>query len=340
MARPNLFAIALSLRLRLLLSHLIVMFCSAEAILIVSSVFSTNLKDEIVAVIVGLISVVAMSVVTSRIILHPLYRIQKVAQSFAAGDLTARVRDSRIPEIHRLGVSFNHMAASLQNVEERRRELMGDVAHELRSPITVIHGYLEMINAGMTTLTPTIQSQMTAETERLIRLVNDLLELSKLEDGYLPLHRESFAIAPILKGLVTSFAAAGLQANCELQLDIATELPLVYADCDRVKQILINLMSNAITHTPNGTVTVQAWAKGDQVWIAISDTGAGIAAADLPKVFDRFWRADPSRNAQTGGSGIGLAITKRLVELQGGQIEVTSELGQGSVFQFSVPVAQ
>ncbi len=325
-----------SLKLRLLISHLLVMAFSVGAIVVISDVFRTNLQDGLIATIISVLSVVTVSVLTSRIILDPLRRMEQSVRSFASGNLTARVPDSPILEINRLSMSFNHMAISLQGVEERRRELMSDLAHELRSPITVIHGYLELINTGVAHLTPDIQAQMSQEAARLIRLVNDLLELSKIEDGYLPLQPQVIALAPILKGLVTTFTAASLQANTELQLIVPSDLPLIYADRDRVKQILINLISNAITYTPNGIVTVRSWSDANRVWVAIEDTGIGIAEEDLPKVFDRFWRADPSRNSQTGGSGIGLAITKRLIELHNGRIEVESQLGYGSTFRFSL----
>jgi len=265
--------------------------------------------------------------------------MEKAMQAFATGDLTARAPHISIPEINRFANSFNHLAISLQGVEERRRELTSDLAHELRSPITVIHGYLEMLSAGMTRMTPNILAQMTQEIERLMRLVDDLLELSKLETGYLPLQLQPLPLAPLLKEMITNFMPASVQTNCQLQLRLLNNLPPVYADRDRVKQILINLISNAITYTPNGTVSIRAWSRGEHVWITVTDTGIGIAQEDLPKVFERFWRADQSRDARTGGSGIGLAITKRLVELHNGKMEVESELGKGSTFKFSLPIA-
>ena len=265
--------------------------------------------------------------------------MERVVQEFTEENLDARIPSISVPEINRLAVRFNTMANSLQGVEERRRELISDLAHELRSPITVIYGYLETIAVGMTTFTPDIQAQIQSETERLMRLVNNLLELARVEAGYLPLQLQSVALPSVLKGLVMTFTAASLQANCQLKIQIPNDLPPVYVDCDRLKQILINLLSNAIKYTPNGTVTIRAGANGDSVWVAVADTGIGIASADLPKVFERFWRADPSRDANTGGSGIGLAITKRLVELHGGKIEVESTPNMGSAFRFTLPIA-
>ncbi len=330
---------SLNLQTRLLISHLLVMLIGVGTITIGSLVFHTNFQDGFIAIIVGSLSVTIMTWLTGRMILQPLQQMERAIGEFADGNLDIRIPKIVVPEIDRLATSFNTMANSLRGVEERRRELVSDLAHELRSPITVIHGYLEMIAVGMTTLTPDIQAQLQIETERLMRLVNDLLELARVEAGYLPLRLELVRLPALLKGLVTTFTSASLQSNCQLQLQICDELPSVYVDCDRLKQILINLLSNALKYTPNGSVTIRASIHDSEVWIAIIDTGVGIAAEDLPKVFERFWRADPSRDASTGGSGIGLAITKRLVELHGGKIEVESTLGSGSMFRFSLPIS-
>ncbi len=330
----------LSLKLRLLLSHLSVMLLGISMVNLVSRLSGQNFQDGVVATLVSLFSVIAVTVLTSRIIVRPLLTMEKAMRAFAAGDLTARAPHISIPEINRFANSFNHLAISLQGVEERRRELTSDLAHELRSPITVIHGYLEMLNAGMTQINPSILGQMSQEIERLMRLVDDLLELSKIETGYLPLQLQPLPLAPLLKEMITNFTPASLQADCKLKLRLSNNLPPAYADGDRVKQILINLISNAITYTPYGTVTICAWSQDDHLWIAVTDTGIGITQEDLPKVFERFWRADQSRDTRTGGAGIGLAITKRLVELHNGKIEVESELGKGSTFRFSLPSAQ
>ncbi len=190
----------LSLRLRLLLSHLSMMLLGISIVNLVSHLSGENFQDGVVAALVSLFSVTVVSVLTSRIIITPLLTMEKAMQAFAAGDLTARAPHISIPEINRFANSFNHLAISLQGVEDRRRELTSDLAHELRSPITVIHGYLEMLSAGMTQITPDILAQMSQEIERLMRLVDDLLELSKVETGYLPLQLQPLPLAPIAQG--------------------------------------------------------------------------------------------------------------------------------------------
>jgi signal transduction histidine kinase len=333
------FFSTLNLEVRLLVSHLLVMFVGILTISICSNIFGTNFHDGSIAIIVSSMSAVVVTWLTGRMIIKPLHLMERAIQEFTEGDFTMRVPYLAVPEINRLAVSFNIMANSLQGVEVRRQELIGDLAHELKSPITVIHGYLETISAGITTFTPDIQSQIQAETRRLMRLTDDLIELSQAETGYLPLHLEKVSLLSIINGVVKIFTPISLQRNCRLQSQLTTDLPLVYVDQDRLKQILINLLSNAIKYTDHGAVTVHAGKNGNKIWVAVIDTGIGIAPADLPKVFERFWRADASRSTSTGGSGIGMALTKRLVELHGGEIEVESTLGKGSIFRFTIPIA-
>jgi signal transduction histidine kinase len=179
------------------------------------------------------------------------------------------------------------------------------------------------------------------ETRRLERLICDLQELSRAEAGYLSINLQTVNLVPILQSLVEKFADQILEGEPNLNLNYPADLPLVIADPDRTEQILINLLGNALRYTETGSILVSAWRdrQEQEVWIAVTDTGIGIAPEDLPYVFERFWRADKSRSRYSGGTGIGLAIARRLVELQGGKIKVESELGKGSIFKFSLPVA-
>lgn len=298
------------------------------------------------SVIVGATAAGGLSYWVSKRIVQPLTQIEQVTKKFAAGNLDERLPPSEIPEINQLATSFNQMAVSLEDVEHRRRELVSDLTHELRTPLTVLRGYLEELSEGRIESTPAVYQQLARETRRLERLVNDLQELSKAEAGYLPIKLMPVNLCPLLKSLVQKFSDQLLEEGPVLHLKCPEKLPPVLADIDRLEQILVNLMGNALTYTKEGSITVRVWTETERVngrvprlWIEVTDTGVGIAPEDLPHVFERFWRAEKSRNQNTGGTGIGLAISKRLVELQGGQIKVESQLGVGTTFRFYLPLA-
>jgi signal transduction histidine kinase len=283
-----------------------------------------------------------LSYLISKRIMQPLTQMQRITQKFAAGNLAERMPANEIPELNRLADSFNRMAMSLEDVEQRRRELVSDLTHELRTPLTVVEGYLEGLADGAIDATPQIYTNLLRETTRLSRLVNDLQELSKVEAGYLPIQAKPFPIEPLMAGLVQRFADQLIDSPTLLRLDCPKDLPLVMADPERVEQILVNLMGNALRYTLEGEVVLQAWPDSNKefLWIAVKDTGQGIATEDLPHVFERFWRSDRSRDRHSGGTGIGLAISRRLVELQKGVITVESELDRGSTFRFCLPIAK
>lgn len=280
-----------------------------------------------------------LSYLVANRIVQPLEQMEAITKKFAAGQLNERVPDSEIPELNQLASSFNRMAADLEGVEQRRRELVSDLSHELRTPLTIVEGYLEGLADGTIAPSAEIYQVLTRETGRMRRLVNDLQELSKMEAGYLPIDAQPVDLFPLIDSVVQRFADQLLtQDNLKLAFDVPAEVPLVSADPGRVEQILVNLIGNALRYTDEGCVTVRAERVDHFVWIAVTDTGRGIAPEDLPHVFERFWRADRSRDRHSGGTGIGLAISRRLVELQGGTMEVESELNRGTTFRFSLPV--
>jgi len=298
------------------------------------------------SVIVGTTAAGGLSYWVSKRIVQPLTQIEQITQKFAAGQLDERLPPSEIPEINQLANSFNRMAVSLEDVEQRRRDLVSDLTHELRTPLTVLRGYLEELADGQMEPTPAVYQRLTKEIRRLERLINDLQELSKAEAGYLPIKVEPVNLRPLLESLVEKFADQLLEDGPQLRLDCPEQLPSVRADIDRVEQVLVNLLGNALTYTVSGSIIIRAWAEAEgakafvpRLWIAVTDTGIGISPADLPHVFERFWRAEKSRNQHTGGTGIGLAISQRLIEVQGGEIEVESQLGVGSTFRFYLPLA-
>jgi signal transduction histidine kinase len=359
----------LSLASRLFFSHLMVMIVAVSFLVIVGKVASPilfvrnlerieakgyDLKDvrsEIIegfesawhsstlwSVIIGVTAAGGLSLWIARRITKPMLRIERVTQQFARGELSKRLPPSDIPELNRLSASFNNMASSLEEVEQRRRELISDLTHELRTPLTIIDGYLEAITASNIEATPDVYEKLMKETKRLQRLVNDLQELSKAEAGYLSIHLAPINLYPLLSALVEKFEAQLLD-ELTIRLECPPNLPLVLADLDRLEQVLVNLLGNAVSYTEKGSIVLRVWQEADRVWLAVSDTGVGIAPEDLPRVFERFWRSGLASERNSGGSGIGLAISRHLVELQGGNLEVESNLGQGSTFRFSLPVA-
>lgn len=292
------------------------------------------------SVLVGASAAGGLSYWLSRRIMSPLNQMKKITQKFSSGDLQERMPEIEIPELNQLGISFNRMVSSLQDVEHRRRELIGDVTHELRTPLTVIRGYLEELADGSLEISPELYHRLIKETRRLERLITDLQELSKAESGYLFVDLQSFNLRTLLKSLVERFSDQLLEEGPTLDLDSPIDLPLVWADADRTEQILVNLLGNAIRYTEEGNITLKAWSDPEYVWVGIEDTGIGISPEDLPYIFDRFWRSESARYRHSGGTGIGLAIARTLVELQGGVLLVESEQGVGSIFSFCLPKAK
>ncbi len=291
------------------------------------------------AVLVGATAAGVLSFWVSRRITQPLKQIERVTQKFAIGELDQRLPASGIPELNRLSASFNYLAENLQGVEQRRRELIGDLTHELRTPLTVINGYLEGLAEGQIEGSEQLYLSLMRETKRLERLVNDMQELSKAEAGYLPIHLAPLIIKPLLLSLVERFSDQLVDDSPVLRLECEDELSPVLADSDRLEQVLVNLLGNALIYTEKGSITIKVWTEEQRLWIAIIDTGSGIAPQDLPHVFERFWRSGTARARNSRGSGIGLAISRRLVELQGGGILLESQLGKGTTFKFFLPLA-
>ena len=296
-------------------------------------------RSTLWSLVVGGTTAGLLSYYLTKKIMQPLKQMRQITQNFAAGDWHERMPESEIPELDLLSASFNRMASGLEDVELRRRNLISDLTHELRTPLTVVRGYLEELAAGDMEGSPELYLSLVGETRRLERLTRDLQELSQAEAGYLSISLQAIDLAPLLQSLVERFTDQLLEDGPILTLELPDELPLVMVDRDRTQQIIVNLLGNAIRYTEKGSITVTADVKQSFLWISIVDTGVGIAPEDLPHVFERFWRADRSRSSYSGGSGIGLAIAKKLVELQGGAIEVSSKLNQGTTFRFSLPLA-
>jgi signal transduction histidine kinase len=277
-----------------------------------------------------------LGLIISRTIAAPLDDLAKAAQDFAAHRWERRASVKGASEIAAVARSFNAMADELQRAETLRRNLMADIAHELRTPLTVMQGSLRALLDGVYPLELHEIASIYDETRLLSRLIADLRELALAESGQLALNMQAVEIVPLLQATADQFSAAADSQQTRLLLSNTAASPCVQADPDRLKQVLHNLLTNALRHTTSGTITVSGEVLGECIKVSVQDTGEGIAPEDLDHVFDRFYRADSSRSRSTGGSGLGLAIAKAWVEAMGGTIGVTSQPGHGSTFWFTL----
>jgi len=287
----------------------------------------------------GLLSLV-LAVVLSRTLTAPLASLEQGARFFAARAWDHRVPEKGTAEVADAARAFNEMAASLQEAESLRRNLMADIAHELRTPLTVLQGNLRAMLDGVYPLERSEIATLYDETRLLGRLVDDLRELALAEAGQLPLNLQATDLSPLLTTVASNFGVAAETKAVQINEVVAEPLPPVRADADRVRQVLVNLMSNALYHTPEGAqITLSAAVRDGRVQVAVTDTGEGITPKDLPHVFDRFYRGDSSRSRGHGGAGLGLAIAKAWVQALGGEIGVESSPGHGSRFWFTLALA-
>ncbi|MEW6401166.1 MAG: HAMP domain-containing sensor histidine kinase [Chloroflexota bacterium] len=276
---------------------------------------------------------------------QPLNEMFNAIDAIAEGNLSVRVPEKRSDMFSELIKRFNKMVEELERAEQQRRNLTADIAHELRTPLHIIQGNLEGIVDGVYDATPEHINNTLDETKLLARLVNDLQTLSLAETGQLPLHPTRFLLADLMEDLTSSFSAEAASLGIDLKTAVHDSAAEITADYDRLDQVLSNLISNAIRHTPEGgqisieTETANGGAPfGEGIRIVVRDTGEGIRAEDVPFIFDRFWRGDKSRTGRAH-SGLGLAITKQLIHAHGGTITAESEVGKGTTFIIELPVA-
>jgi signal transduction histidine kinase len=261
------------------------------------------------------------------------------------GDLESRVAVRGNDELAELGRSFNRMADSLRRSEERQRLLVADVAHELRTPLSNLRGYLEALSDGVVAPSPELFASLHEEAVLQQRIVDDLQELALADAGNLAYHRTPVDLEELLETCRTAHRAlaesAGVSLTVHAEPDGTAGRLVVFTDPDRLRQSLGNLISNALRATPaGGTVSLHAARSEGAAVLRVEDTGTGIGPDALGHVFDRFWRADPARGRYSGGAGLGLAITRQFVTDLGGAITVASELGVGTTFTLTLPLAR
>jgi signal transduction histidine kinase len=281
-----------------------------------------------------------LGVVLARTLTQPVRDLTRAIEAMSRGELRQEVPVRSADELGTLTLAFNRMSADLARSNELRREMTADIAHDLRTPLTVITGYIEALRDGVLKPTPARFETMHNEAQRLKRLVEDLRTLSLVDAGELPMQRQRVAPRALLDRLTAAYAPQAAARHITLAVSAASEAPDVLVDPERMAQVLGNLVSNALRHTPaGGRIDLSARVQGARVALVVADTGEGIPADALPHVFDRFYRGEASRSQQDGESGLGLAIAKSIVEAHGGTIAAASTPGQGTTFTITLPGA-
>jgi len=299
-----------------------------------SSVNRSLLLGGLVALGIALI----LGTVLFRQLTTPLEELTAATERIASGDLQQQVRIKSRDELGRLGEAFNRMAESLKRSEELRRRMIADISHELRTPLTVIRGGLEALRDGVYEPTPERLAEIDKEVLLLDRLVEDLHELALAEAGELRLERGPTDLLKLIERFAARIRPQLEEQGLALLLHLPEGLAKLNLDGDRIEQVLHNLVGNAMRYTPEGgRVTIAVEDRGQEVVVSVADTGRGIPKEQLPYIFERFYRGEPSRSRRGGGAGLGLAIAKGLVEAHGGRIWAESEPGKGMEISFALP---
>lgn len=300
-----------------------------------ASTINTSLVwTGIIAAIAGIV----MLSFVSRWIVAPVRNLNTVAHRVGQGDLSQRANVSGPNEINELALTFNNMAENLQSAEVQRRNMAADIAHELRTPLSNIRGYVEAIKDGIATSDDTIDI-IHQQTLHLSDLIEDLRLLAMAEAGNLRLSIAEHDLNEVLHASVMAIQPRAEAKGVDASYQPGQHTLSVSIDRTRISQVVGNLLENALVHTPQGgSISVHSSSKDGIVTVVIEDTGAGISENDMLNVFDRFYRADQSRNRATGGAGLGLTIARKLVEVHGGSIRVESTVGVGSRFIFEMPM--
>lgn len=326
MRRAALFALVAVIFLTVLVSALV---------WIVGTVTSGGVHPAValLLVLVGL-AIVARSVFRGvRFTARPIAELIEASGRVEAGELGVQVPERGMREVRALTRSFNAMSARLAATEQERRRLLAEVSHELRTPLTVIQGNVEAMIDGVYPADAEHLERIQAETRQLERLIDDLRTLSLAETGQLPLQREPTDVDALAREVAAAFEPDALSGGVQLQIDVPPDLPELDVDARRIRQVISNLVANALRHTPaGGRVTVSAVQEGAGIRLTVSDTGVGMSADAVPHAFERFWRS-----GESAGAGLGLAIVKDLVEAHGGTVELRSTVGQGTTVTVNLP---
>lgn len=297
-------------------------------------------RAALIAALVGGGFALALALFLAYRLLAPVQQLTEAAEKLSRGDLSQRVHVHREDEMTRLGSTFNAMADGLQLAEESRRAMTADIAHELRNPLAVQRATLEALQDGVYPLTPAQLQPVLEQNATLTRLVDDLRALALAEAGQLTLERVPVDLGELTARSVERFSAQAESARVRLRLEVAPDIPKTNLDPGRIEQILSNLISNALRHTPGGgVVNLRVSEQGSALELSVHDSGPGISPDAIAHVFERFYRADRSRSRAEGGSGLGLAIARKFAEAHGGTLTACNHPEGGAVFTLKIPLS-
>ncbi len=293
----------------------------------------------VLAIMAALLVALLVGILLANTLTRPLLALTRAAENVAAGDLQQDVDIHSNDEIGELAAAFNKMSQEVARVNQLRRQMTADVAHDLRTPLTVIAGYIESMRDGILPPTPERLAIIYGEIERLQNLVGDLRTLSQADSGELLMNIQAVDLTALLERSVQTFQLRSSQQGINLSVEAPVGLPPVQMDQARMLQVMDNLLSNALRYTPHGgRITISARMEDGNAVIMVEDTGTGIPASDLPHVFERFHRADPSRHSETGESGLGLAIVRAIIEAHHGRVSAEPASEQGTIIKIVIPL--
>lgn len=270
----------------------------------------------------------------------PLLEMEQATREIARGNLDVRVNKLPNDELGSLGKAINDLAVETNQYRTNRSELFANISHELRTPITYLKGYANALKNNLYKTEEERRQYLSiieTESDHMLRLINDLFDLSKMEEGQINLQLEAVNVIEIIEASILKIEIELEKKGLKLVTEIDRDDLIIYADGNRLEQILINLLVNAIQYTSRGSIYIKAWGDRNTVHVVIEDTGIGIPEDELPLIFERFHRVEKSRSRDFGGTGLGLAIVKNLVEIQQGAISVSSERNKGTRFELSFP---
>ncbi|UKJ83963.1 HAMP domain-containing histidine kinase (plasmid) [Priestia megaterium] len=301
-----------------------------------------NVRNWILITIIGSIFLaLGFTLFVSKKLSSPLIKMEKATRAIAKGNLDTKVNVASQDEVGSLAKAINDLSIELNNYRKNRSEFLANISHELRTPTSYLKGYAQLLRKHQYKNKEELESYSSiieSEAERLAKLIQDLFELSKMEEGRLELYLQHVDVEEIIEQSVRKVMLKAKEKNLDLSYHIDDELPLIFSDGSRIEQVLFNLLENAVNYTEKGSIYLSAWTEKDHVCILIQDTGIGIPEDELPFIFDRFHRVEKSRSRKMGGTGLGLSIVSEIIKLLKGSIEVQSKGGNGTSFLIHLPL--